>query len=225
MLFEPGNRIVFIGDSITDAGRRTEYPPYGNGYVNLIRAFVAARYPELRLSWVNHGLSGDTVRDLAARWERDAISARPDWLSVNIGINDVRRAFDGDPAAAVPIDEYESTLRSLLRRAVDATGCRLILAEPYLIEPDRGEAQRAESDRYGLVVRGLAVEFDAVNVPTQEAFDRVLEASRPTDWAPDRIHPDLPGHAVIAQAYLSALDWSLLPRQVSAHRRLDQSTK
>jgi lysophospholipase L1-like esterase len=208
MLFQPGDRIVFIGDSITEGGR-DDVSPYGTGYVGLIRAFAVARHPELGLSWVNHGVGGDTVRDLAARWEHDAIGAQPDWLSVKIGINDVWRGFDGDPAAAVPIDEFASTLRSLLRRAVDATGCRLILAEPYVIEPDRSEPQRAESDRYGRVVRELAADFGAVNVRTQEAFDRVLESSKPTDWAHDRIHPDLPGHAVIAQAYLRALGWSL----------------
>ena len=209
VLCQPGDRIVFIGDSITDSGRRDGVPPYGNGYVSLIRAFVTARHPELMLDWVNQGIGGDTVRDLAARWERDAIAAAPDWLSVKIGINDVWRGFDGRPEGAVPIAEYEATLRALLRRAVDATGCRLILAEPYLIEPDSTDPQRAASDRYGLVVRQLAEEFGAANIRTQEAFDTVLKSSEPTDWAADRIHPNLPGHAVIAQAFLRALGWTL----------------
>lgn len=206
MIFETGNRIVFIGDSITDAGRLDSAPPYGNGYVNLLRALLTASHPELRLSWVNRGVSGDTVRDLEQRWEGDAIGTKPDWLSVKIGINDVWNAFRDNPARAVPIDEFEATLRRLLRRAVDATGCRLILAEPYLIEPDRADPQRVRSDRYGLVVRRLAEEFDAVNVRTQDAFDAVLESSDPSGWAPDRIHPELPGHAVIAQAFLRTFD-------------------
>ncbi|MFG2040686.1 SGNH/GDSL hydrolase family protein [Dactylosporangium sp. NPDC048998] len=200
-----GQRIVFIGDSITDAGRRDRVAPHGDGYVSLVRALVTARHPGLRLRWTNHGVSGDTVRDLADRWERDAVAARPDWLSVMIGINDVWRAFAGRPDEAVPIDEYEQTLRRLLRRAVDATGCRLILADPYLIEPDLTDPQRAESDRYGDVVGALAKEFDAVHVRTQEAFDRALAVSSPEDWADDRIHPNLPGHAIIADAYLAAL--------------------
>ena len=66
-----------------------------------------------------------------------------------IGINDIWRAFvPGREAEAVPIDEYERTLRALLRRAVDATGCRLVLADPFLIEADVDEPQRAETDRY-----------------------------------------------------------------------------
>jgi lysophospholipase L1-like esterase len=208
VIFEPGQRIVFIGDSITDCGRRDSDPPYGNGYVSLVRALVTAGHPELGLMWTNRGVSGDTVRDLDRRWEVDAIGPAPHWLSVMIGINDVWRAFDGWPDEAVPIDEYEATLRSLLRRAVDATGCRLIVATPYLIEPDRTEPQRAMSDRYGAVARALAAEFDAALVDTQAAFDRVLAVTPPDAWADDRVHPNLAGHAVIAQAFLRTLGWS-----------------
>ena len=208
MIFEPGQRIVFIGDSITDCGRRDTDPPYGNGYVSLVRALVTASHPELGLMWTNRGVGGDTVRDLDRRWEVDAIGPAPNWLSVMIGINDVWRAFEDGPDQAVPIDEYESTLRSLLRRAVDATGCRLIVATPYLIEPDRTEPQRAMSDRYGAVARALAAEFDAAFVDTQAAFDRVLAVTSPDAWADDRVHPNLAGHAVIARAFLRTLGWS-----------------
>jgi lysophospholipase L1-like esterase len=209
VIFEAGQRIVFAGDSITDAGRRDTDPPYGHGYVSLVRALVTASHPELRLTWLNRGVGGDTVRDLARRWERDVVAARPDWLSVKIGINDVWRSFDGRPAEAVPVDEYEHTLRALLGHAVEATGCRLILAEPYVIEPDRAEPQRARTDRYAAVVRQVAADLDAILVRTQKAFDRVLAHSGPTDWATDRIHPELAGHAVIAQEYLRAIGWRL----------------
>ncbi|MEH1014304.1 SGNH/GDSL hydrolase family protein [Micromonospora sp. CPCC 206060] len=207
MIFEPGQRIVFIGDSITDCGRRDVAAPYGSGYVSLVRALVTAAYPQHHLTWVNQGIGGNTVRDLRERWETDAIGECPDWLCVMIGINDVWRRFTGREDEAVPIDEYESTLRDLLTGAVTATGCQLVLGDPYLIEPDRAEPQRAMSDRYGAVVRRLAAELDAVHVPTQEAFDRVLAHTTAADWANDRVHPNLPGHAVLAQAYLTALGW------------------
>ncbi|AGL14267.1 SGNH/GDSL hydrolase family protein [Actinoplanes sp. N902-109] len=205
MIFSSGQRIVFIGDSITDCGRRGAHKPYGDGYVDLVRSFVTARRPEVKLSWLNRGVGGDTVRDLAARWDADAIGTAPDWLSVMIGINDVWHAFGSKPRRAVPIDEYATTLRALLRRAVDATGCRLIVAEPYIIEPDRAEPQRALSDRYCLAAREIAAEFQAVGVRTQDAFDDVLRSTVPADWADDRIHPHRPGHAVIAQAFLTAI--------------------
>lgn len=209
MLFGSGQKILLIGDSITDCGRRDVFAPYGNGYVSMVRAFLLARYPDLGLSFVNRGIGGDTVRHLAQRWEQDVIAERPDWLSVKIGINDVWRAFGENASEAVPIDEYEATLRTLLDRAREATGARLIFMEPYVIEPDRTEPMRAAMDEFGAVVDRLAEEYGAVLVRTQAAFDAVLEHTPPTDWAEDRVHPALPGHAVIALAFLRAVDFTL----------------
>ncbi|WP_194897863.1 SGNH/GDSL hydrolase family protein [Catenulispora pinisilvae] len=206
MYFKDGQHILLIGDSITDCGRREDDAPYGRGYVSLLRAFTTARHPDARLTWTNRGISGNTTRHLAGRWEADALAPRPDWLSVMIGINDVWRAFDGDPENAVPLDEYTDTLRTLLRRAVEETGCRLILADPYIIEPDRDEPQRAASGKFVTVVAGLAEEFDAVHIPTQQVFDSALLSTTSRDWADDRIHPNLAGHALIAEAFMKALE-------------------
>ena len=206
MQFGPGQRIVFIGDSITDSERLREVPPFGNGYMSLVRAFVTARHPELGLTWFNRGVSGDTVRDLDRRWEQDVIALKPDWLSVMIGINDIWRAFEGRDAEAVPIDEYSETLHRLVKRAVDETGCKLILAEPYLIEADQAEPQLVETRRYCEVVAGIAADFGALHVRSQLAYDRALATTSSQDWAHDRIHPNLPGHAVLAQAFLDAIE-------------------
>jgi lysophospholipase L1-like esterase len=205
LIFQARQRIVFIGDSITDAGRRAVEPPYGAGYMSLVRAFVVARHPDLELEWFNRGVNGDTVRDLAARWEADVVALRPDWLSVMIGINDVWRFLAGNEADGVPLEEFERIYRRLLKRAAEAAGCRLILADPYVVEADPAEPHRAMSDLYGRVVGKLAGEFGAAHVRTQVAFDRVLAPTSPADWSHDRIHLDLRGHAVLAQAYLDLL--------------------
>lgn len=209
MLFHPRQKLLFIGDSITDCGRRDVAAPYGNGYVSLVRALLLARHPDLGLGFANRGIGGDTVRHLAARWERDVVAERPDWLSVKVGINDVWRRFGGNPREAVPLDEYRDTLDGLLRRAREATGARLILMEPYVIEPDRAEPMRVEMDRYCAAVGGLAAEHDAVMVRTQVAFDAVLAHTPAGAWAEDRVHPGLPGHAIIALAWLRAAGFQL----------------
>ena len=141
LIFGPDQKLLFIGDSITDCGRRGDadgkgpHAPYGNGYVHLIRAFLLARYGELGLEIVNRGISGNTVRDLDRRWEDDVIAEQPDWLSIKIGINDVWRLIANRMDAHVPLDEYEATLRRLLDRTKAATKARLILMEPYVIAP------------------------------------------------------------------------------------------
>jgi lysophospholipase L1-like esterase len=208
MFFEKDQKILFIGDSITDAMRRGTTIPYGRGYVNTVRSILLARYPELGLQVVNRGVSGDTVRDLRARWDRDVLAEEPDWLSVMIGINDVWRTFSTNPDEAVALPEYEATLRELFNQA-RGIGARFILMTPYMIETDRRDPMRRRMDWYGEVVRQLATEYDAILVDTQAAFDHVLQYTAPNDWAGDKIHPADPGHAVIALAWLRAVGFTL----------------
>ena len=209
MLFENGQKIVFIGDSITDCGRRDVAAPYGNGYVSLVCTLLQARYPERHLTIVNRGIGGDTTRHLAARWQEDVIDERPDWLAVMIGINDVWRTYDSAGAGAVPLDEYTATLRKLLGHARAATSARLILAEPYMIEPDTTQPMRAQMDTYGEALRQLAAEYGTLLVRTQAAFDHALSSTTPGDWADDRIHPNTAGHAIIALSFLREVGFAV----------------
>jgi lysophospholipase L1-like esterase len=207
--FSEHQKILFIGDSITDCDRRGYAAPLGDGYVRFVHDFLTARYPELKLSVVNRGMSGDTVRNLAARWQRDVIDEEPDWLSVGIGINDVWRSFGDSTNEAVPINEYEATLSRLLDWTTRSTRAKLILLEPYMIEPNRSQPMRRQMDLYGEVVRRIAAERGAILVPAQAAFDEALRHSRPSDWSPDKVHPNGPGHAVIALAFLRAVGFEL----------------
>lgn len=204
MKLQAGQKIVMIGDSITDAGRRDIEPPYGVGYVTLVRSFVTALHPELGLTWVNKGIGGDTVRHLADRWVADVLDEQPDVLTVMIGINDVWRRFGDRPLEAVPADEYQSTLVTLLRSVKDTRETALYVGSPYMIEPDRNDPMRAAIDIYVGLAREVAEEVGAVFIDVQAAFDRVLEHSESADWAHDRIHPNQPGHAVIALEFLRA---------------------
>ena len=194
-----------MGDSITDAGRREINVPWGLGYVSMVRDFILARYPGLQLTILNRGARGDTTRDLLARWRSDVIAEQPDWLSLMIGINDVWRGFLGMPDEAVPLAEYAANLRGLL----DQTQARLILMTPYMIEADRTHPMREAMDRYGEAVRALAPEYDAVVVDTQAAFDLALQQTTSDYWAEDQIHPNGPGHAIIALAFLRAAGFEL----------------
>lgn len=166
MIFEAGDKVV-IGDSLTDCGRRGPFAPHGNGYLSLMWALVTAHYPERGVRFVNRGVSGDIVRDLAARWETDVIAERPDWLAVLIGINDVWRRFGPTPHEAVPPDEFAATLSRLLDRAAEQVGRRLIVIEPYLIETDPAGEQRAATDELAWIARDVGERRGAIGVRTR----------------------------------------------------------
>ncbi len=211
MLIEPGSKLVMIGDSITDCGRARPvgeglFDALGKGYVSLVDAHLQASAPEGRIRVVNMGVSGNTVRDLEARWQTDVLDLAPDWLSVMIGINDVWRQFDTPYQTewAVPLEVYAPTLR----RLVEQTRPRLkglVLMTPYFIEPNQNDPMRARMDQYGAIVREVAEQYGAVLVDTQAAFDRVLGCLHPMALAWDRVHPNLAGHMVIARAFLKAI--------------------
>ncbi len=204
MRLKTGQKIVMIGDSITDAGRREIEPPYGVGYMTLVRSFVTALHPELDLTWANRGVGGDTVRHLDARWTADVVDERPDVLTVMIGINDVWRAFGENVHEAVPEDEYRATLSRLIGAARRDDGPDLYIGSPYMIEADRSDPMRVAMDSRVAIARDVAADVGAIFIDVQAAFDRVLATTSNAAWAADRIHPNQPGHAVIAVEFLRA---------------------
>ncbi|MGC4042548.1 MAG: SGNH/GDSL hydrolase family protein [Armatimonas sp.] len=215
MKVNAGANLLFVGDSITDCGRG--YPvgeanPWnwgeiGDGYVRYVAAHLGAAHPERKIRVRNVGTSGNTVRDLAARWDTDVIALKPHWLSVMIGINDVWRQFDSPlaPERAVTLEDYRATLEGLLRR-VRPQLSGLVLMTPFVVENNPADPFRARMREYADAVRSLSVIYDAQFVDTQAAFDEVLAHTHGTAVAWDRIHPGPVGHMVLARAFLKAIE-------------------
>lgn len=203
--------LVMIGDSITDCGRARpvgEGPDgaLGDGYVSLVASLFGAAHPNLGVCVVNTGIGGNTVRDLAARWQTDVLDLKPDWLSIMIGTNDVWRQFDNParPESHVYLDEYERTLDALVART-RPTVSGLVLMTPFYVQPNQTDPMRAQMDRYGAVVMAIAARYNTLFVDTQAAFDAVLAFAPASALAPDRVHPTQTGHMVLARAFLYAV--------------------
>jgi len=201
-------RILFIGDSITDALRREKaYAPLGCGYVHFAGCFLQAKFPELDLQVENRGISGDTTRELLARWKEDCLDLRPDVVSLLVGINDLWRGYkpvlepDKTP---VPPDEYEDNLRRMLS-GVQQLGSRLILMEPFYFCRDLQDPMRRGLDAYLDVAHRLARDYRALLVPLQKAYERLSSQVPDERWSEDRVHPSMWAHAWIACQWLSAV--------------------
>lgn len=216
MKLNSNQKLVFIGDSITDCGRAHPIGEgsggaLGNGYVAQTDALLRAVYPELAARIINVGISGNTVRDLKSRWERDVMDLKPDWLSVMIGTNDVWRQFDSAlrPETHVYLGEFEQTLGELVTR-VRPQVQGLVLMSPFYLEANLDDAMRATMDVYGAAVKKIAEQFDAVFVDTQAAFDKQWEYVYPPSLGLDRVHPDQAGHMIITRAFLNGIsfDWN-----------------
>ena len=199
-----------IGDSITDCGRNYDASyseeVLGDGYVRLVSDSLESTYPELGIEIINKGVSGDTVRNLKKRWQRDVLSLSPDWLSVMIGINDVWQQINDSlpPENWVLIDEYEQTLDELVG-AVAPSLKGLVLMTPYVLELDKSDDMRSKMDKYGEIVRKIAEKYDALFVNTQAVFLEFLRNSEASEISNDRVHMNAVGHQVLADAFLQAI--------------------
>jgi acyl-CoA thioesterase I len=186
--------ILFIGDSVTDCGRRDDEPDFlGDGYVRLI----AEKLTDRRV--VNAGISGNRAIDLRDRWHIDVVEQKPDILSVYVGINDTWRRYDeNDPTSAAT---FEANYRACLADLGGAS--TLILIEPFVL-PVTEEQQRwhEDLDEKRAVVARLAAESGAGFVPLQTLLSAQAEDHGAAALAADGVHPTQLGHRLIAEAWL-----------------------
>ena len=212
MLLEDGQKILFAGDSVTDDGRARpvgegNWAALGNGFVRLIDSCLAAEYPERKIHTVNMGISGNTSRDLLARWETDVNALKPDWVVLCIGFNDVWRQFDCplQTERHVLPEEYRSTLEFLVRETLPRVK-GLVLVTPVFMDTNRQDPMRARCDEYAAIVRDIAQRTGALLADPQVSFDRYFAHCHPMSMSWDYVHPNLTGHMMIAEAIYQALD-------------------
>ena len=213
MKIQDNSKLIFIGDSISDFERARPcgeglFGGIGKSYVGLVDGLLRTTYPASHIRVINMGTSGNTTRDLKARWQTDVLDLHPDWLGILIGINDVWRQFDCPfmTELHVGLEEYEANLTDLIEQTLP-TLKGLILMTPYFMEPNRSDPMRARMDEYGAVVKRLAEKYGAILVDLQSAFDDYFRYYHPDSINWDRIHPDIVGHTLIAREILKQLDY------------------
>lgn len=193
--------LLFIGDSITDAGRRDDPEHLGHGYVRLVAQSLATRGDHRTV--LNRGVGGDRIGDLRARWQADAIDPAPSVLTVYVGVNDTWRRFDaGMPTSA---SEFEHVYRGMLEEARAAVNPRFVLVEPFLT-PVTEEQHGWLDDLAGKrdAVASLATEFGAAFVPLHRILTVAAAHHGAAALAADGVHPTPLGAELIAEAWEAA---------------------
>ena len=187
-------------------GDRNHY--LGHSYVYLIAARLGVDIPEAQLDIYNRGMSGHKVRDLKARWQKDAIDMKPDWLSILIGINDVGRTV----IKGKGLEEWEADFRFILDASQKANrSLKLVLLDPFVLasgglaNQSAFKEKRDIVDRLCEVVARLAKDYEAIHVKTQEVFDKASRKVSPEHWIWDGVHPLPQGHELIARNWLQAV--------------------
>jgi lysophospholipase L1-like esterase len=202
MQFRTNDKLLFIGDSITHAGKHEDQEQLGNGYVREIRDALHRRMPELGLTILNQGIGGNRVTDLAGRWEEDVLRHQPDWLTVSVGINDVWRQIDSPHIEQVLPDRFREVYRGLLTHTREHSRARIVLVEPTVISEDPHAVGNALLKEYVRTVGELAVEFNALRVPAHHLFLNWI-AEKPKELlTTDGVHLSHAGSVLLAEGWL-----------------------
>ncbi|MFJ4460765.1 SGNH/GDSL hydrolase family protein [Streptomyces sp. NPDC088928] len=214
--------LLFIGDSITDAGRdRADATSLGSGYVQEIARTLHDRAGDGAAPVViNRGINGNRVYDLEARWTTDVIDHRPTVVTVKIGINDTWRRYDRGILS--PVDEFEACLDRLLADTARSLSARLVVITPFLlpVTPEQQDWFEDLTPRTEAVLRAAAVNGAQV-VRADLALRRAAQTKAAAELARDGVHPSPLGHRIVADAWLAEVDSRLLGRQGEAQPDLD----
>lgn len=199
---------LFQGDSITDGGRSFDKDwnhIFGQGYAYLIASRLNYEYPDRDYQFFNRGISGNTVDDLTMRWQKDTIDIKPDILSILVGINDVLGIIKGTNNVIADDfgDKYD---KLLLQTTKELPGIQLIINEPFILPVGMVKAHLAtwtnELQKRQDILKALAIKYNAVYVPLQDAFNKALKKAPADHWIWDGIHPMPAGHELIAREWL-----------------------
>jgi lysophospholipase L1-like esterase len=206
--FRDGDRVVIMGDSITEQ----------HLYSNYVEMWTVSRFPMRNITFRNVGISGDRSPGGNHRFQRDVLVHQPTAMMVDFGMNDGNyRAFD-EPGFRT----YMGGLQGMADQ-IKAANIRVAWITPSPIE--KAEAGRAIEgynqtlEKYSAGVEQIALSNGGLFVdqfhPFMAAIDKARGANRENRiGGGDPVHPGPPGHALMAWAILKGLDFPHLVSQV-----------
>ena len=197
-------KILFQGDSVTDAGRdRSNSSDMGFGYPKYASAMIEDAFPNIDFAFVNLGISGNRTADLLERMQSDFIEIQPDIVSILIGINDVwhHYAFSGIYTSN---EAFEQNYTTLLEEIKQKTNAKIMIIQPFLMDVPDKQQLKAEFIEKQAIVKALADKYADVYLPMHDIF-QADEAEDKTVYAADGVHPTEDGACLIAQKYLEAI--------------------
>lgn len=206
--FKQGERIVFLGNSITDGGH----------YHSFIWLYYMTRFPNRDLRILNAGIGGNTALDMYKRLDSDVFSKNPTTLVVTFGMNDSGyQEYNGDDGARFGEEKYRETYENfklLEGRLKKLSGTKIVMmgGSPYdgTAKIDDNTALRGKNDVMQRIVafqKKSAEEnnwqFLDLNAP-MTAINQKFQVNDPgfTLCGLDRIHPENDGHMVMAYLFL-----------------------
>ncbi len=214
--FKQGDRVAFVGNSITDGGH----------YHSYLWLYYMTRFPGQRLWMMNCGIGGDTSTEIQLRLQPDVIDRQPSVIFLTYGMNDAGMFELYADTADVWSEQRIALARKNLHKmeqqlkALNDTRVVMIGTSPYdektrfnnNIFPRKAEnITRIVADQEQVARRNGWEFFNFNDLMTRFNEERQQQDSTFTLCGPDRIHPDNDGHMYMAYLVLKAQGMSGLP--------------
>ncbi len=193
-------KLLFQGDSITDAGRdREDFHDLGNGYPKYAAKALTEKYPQIEFEFINLGIGGNQTMDLVARLETDFIDINPDIVSILIGVNDTwHHSAHKD---WIPNEVFEERYETVLKALKEKTNAKIMIMEPFLIPVEDKQFFREDLAPKIEIIRKLSREYADVYMPTDGLLNSAFIGDEPTTFAGDGVHPTDKGAEFIGKLY------------------------
>ena len=197
-------KLLFQGDSITDAGRdKRNYHDMGKGYPKYAAELMADGHSDVEFEFINFGIGGNRTCQLFDRLYKDGIEFQPDVISILIGINDIWHRYGGERIATTDA-QIETNYRAILERIKRETNAKIIILAPYVLDYDNEtrQAMRRDLETVLPIIRSLADEFADAYIPLDEIFAEAMKTQpEPLYYSGDGVHPNENGSRFIGEQY------------------------
>lgn len=199
-----GDRIVFLGDSITAGGVGPK------GYVTLIKNTLAEKHKDLGIEVIGAGVSGNKVPDLQKRLDKSVLQRKPTLVVIYIGINDVWHG-EKDAARGTSPENFEAGLKDVIGK-IHKEGAKVVLCTPSVIGELPAGANKLDQklDDYAAISRKVAKETGSPLCDLRKAFVDYIAAHNPEKkekgiLTGDRVHLNEAGNRLVADTVLKTL--------------------
>lgn len=200
-------RILFQGDSITDAGRDRKNPAaLGSGYAKFVAGAMNFEEPGA-YEFINRGVGGNRIVDVYARIKADIINLEPDVMSLMIGVNDVWHEMDHHKNG-VDAEKFERIYDMLISEVKEALpDLKIMILSPYVCHGTAVDALgyeefRAEVEKRIDAAKRIADRYDLPFVNLQARFDDAASRGPVACFTEDGVHPVAGGAELIKRAWL-----------------------
>ena len=198
--FKNGDRIAFLGDSITQNG--SDDP---RGWVNIVESRVRKEVDEV--AFIHAGIGGNTSSHMIKRVDNDVIRRKPTWIFFSCGVNDSPNPAAENPG--VPLEKYVKNVKALFDK-FDKRGAKVIvLSQTPVLEDDVNYGANKNLVSYNAELKRLALErnytyFDPGAAIRKAIADKKDPKKRELTY--DGTHLSDRGNAIFAEVVLKGLE-------------------